>query len=166
MAIGSILLGMALLVLVGLFLARPFLRPQEKVAVLTEQQLLLEEKETLLDQIQALDFDHETGKIPTELHTHQRAQLVEQATAVLQELDGADGTPVVNRTADEATDIDIEIEAAIARMRRQPAPKRIVPASNGQARFCPQCGNGIDPGDKFCAHCGTNLTLTTSTKTA
>jgi NADH pyrophosphatase NudC (nudix superfamily) len=179
MAIGSILLGVALLVLVGLFVARPFLRTQDGDVVLTEQQLLLEEKEHLLDQIQALDFDHDTGKIPAELHELQRARLVEQATAVLQAIDAAGGapthTPALEDEADAAVDVDIEIEAAIARLRRQRDQKKIEPSTpvaaapattNGHARFCPQCGTPTDPGDRFCAHCGHNLTLKTSTKTA
>ena len=177
MAIGSILLGVALLVLVGLFVARPFLRAQDGEAVLTEKQLLLEEKEHLLDQIQALDFDHETGKIPAELHELQRAQLMEQATAVLQAIDtlGGELPPTPAPDDDTAVDVDIEIEAAIARMRRQSGQKTAPPvtttpattaAANGRTRFCPQCGTPTDPGDRFCAHCGHNLTLKTSTKTA
>jgi multidrug efflux pump subunit AcrA (membrane-fusion protein) len=177
MAIGSILLGVALLVLVGLFIARPFLRPQEEEAVPTEQQLLLEEKEALLDQIQALDFDHETGKIPTQLHELQRARLVEQATAVLQAIDDVGGEEGASfaAPAPEASDIDvdIEIEAAIARVRRQGAQKtapsapELSPAvTNGHTRFCPQCGTPTDSGDRFCANCGNNLTLKTTTKTA
>jgi NADH pyrophosphatase NudC (nudix superfamily) len=165
MAIGSILLGVALFVLVGLFLAHPFLRPQEEAVALTEQQLLLEEKEAILDQIQTLDFDHETGKIPTELHTHQRAQLMEQATAVLQALDEADSSPIVAHTADQAADLDTEMEAIIAQIRRQ--PRQVTDrGSNGNLRFCAQCGNATDSDDKFCAYCGHNLTLTTSTKIA
>ncbi|MAU01345.1 MAG: hypothetical protein CL608_29745 [Anaerolineaceae bacterium] len=176
MAIGSILLGVALLVLLGLFLARPFLRTHEGEAVLTERQLLLEEKEHLLDQIQALDFDHDTGKLPTELHELQRARLMEQATAVLQAIDAFDGEPKPGPAPEEdAVDVDIEIEAAIARTRQQQAQKAAPPApapasaaapANGHARFCPQCGTPTDPGDRFCAHCGHNLTLKTSTKTA
>jgi NADH pyrophosphatase NudC (nudix superfamily) len=175
MATGSILLGVALLVLVGLFIARPFLRPQEQEAVLTEQQLLLEEKEALMDQIQALDFDHDTGKIPSQLHELQRARLVEQAAAVLQAIDTAGGEPPAAPVlADSDVDKDIEIEAAIARMRRQRGQQTASPkaalstasSTNGHARYCPQCGTPTDAGDRFCANCGHNLTQTTTTKTA
>ncbi len=178
MAIGSILVGLALLALVAIFIARPFLRPQERSAALTEQEQLLIEKEALLDQIQALDFDHETGKLPTEVHALQRGKLVEQATAVLQALDTAGGAAAYTFD-DEAEDAalmdmapaldgetDIEIEAAIARMRQHRSQAPTAPLHNGQARFCPQCGTPTDPSDRFCAHCGHNLTLTTSTKTA
>lgn len=170
MATGSILLGLAILLLTGLFIARPFLRPQEEDGELTEYQLLLEEKEHLLDQIQALDFDHDTGKLPTEVHQLQRARLMEEATAVLQQIDQWGGTTA----PPDDVDVDIEIEAAIARLRRQRSQKPAAPAAaaapvsavNGHARFCPQCGTATDPGDKFCAHCGHNLTLESSTKTA
>ena len=170
MAIGSILLGLALFVLVGLFVARPFLRPEDEEAVLAPQQQLLVEKEALLDQIQALDFDHDTGKIPTELHAHQRAKLMEQAPAVLQALDGTGDEAIPGIASDEAADRDIEMEAAIARLRRQrsnaSAATPGVAQGNGHARFCPQCGESTDLGDRFCAHCGHSLALATPTKTA
>lgn len=161
------------MILVGLFIARPFLRAQDGEAVLTERQLLLAEKEHLLDQIQALDFDHETGKLPAEVHEFQRARLMEQATAVLQAIDAAGGEPRFTSTPDDDVDVDIEIEAAIARLRRPrsqktatPTPAPAAAVTNGRTRFCPQCGTPTDPGDRFCANCGHNLTLKTSTKTA
>jgi NADH pyrophosphatase NudC (nudix superfamily) len=176
LATGSILLGVALLVLTGLFVARPFLRPQEEERELTEYQLLLEEKEHLLDQIQALDFDHDTGKLPTEVHALQRARMMEQAAAVLEAIDQASAEPVPAAAVADSVDVDIEVEAAIARLRRQRTQKAaaLVTATpvakvgvvNGHARFCPQCGTATDPDDKFCAHCGHKLTLESSTKTA
>lgn len=172
MTIGTILLGVALFGVVSLFIARPFLRPQEQTAALTQRQLLLEEKEALLDQLQALDFDHDTGKIPTLVHERQRASLVEQATAVLQALDAPEEeTLAVVGQDDYDVDVDIEIEAAVTRLRQQRSKQTAAPAAaatpaNGRARFCPQCGTPTDPGDRFCANCGHNLTLKTSTKTA
>ena len=60
------------------------------------------------------------------------------------------------------------IEAAVARLRvTVPAVAAEVAtevvgeeparAGNGQAKFCPQCGQPADPDDKFCAHCGYRL---------
>lgn len=177
MATGSILLGIALLVLTGLYIARPFLRPQEEETELTAHQQLLEEKEHLLNQIHALDFDHETSKIPTEVHALQRERLVEQATAVLKAIDNAGDDYSPAQTVADSVDIDIEIEAAIAQIRRQRSQKGVAPAAsttpapapsagNGQARFCSQCGTPTDLGDRFCASCGHNLTLKSSTQTA
>ncbi|MCA9897684.1 MAG: zinc-ribbon domain-containing protein [Anaerolineales bacterium] len=172
MATGSILLGMALLVLTGLFIARPFMRPRNEEGDLTEYQLLQEEKEHLLDQIQALDFDLDTGKIPAEVHQLQRARLMEDATAVLKSIDRAGGDGEDTAIVPDAVDMDIEIEAAIARIRQQRRHKKSAPAptvsvaTNGHARFCSQCGTPTDPDDRFCANCGHKLTLESSTKTA
>lgn len=152
MTAGSILLGVALLILVGLFIVRPFLRPQEREAAPSQRQQLLQQKEALLDQIQALDFDRETGKIPTKLHEYQREQLMRQATAVLQALDT---TAVID------PNLEKEIEAAVARLRQQSVA---TPANNGKARFCAQCGKVAASDDKFCTHCGTNLTQTAAAK--
>lgn len=141
MAIGSILLGLALLIVVGLFLARPLLiaKPQP-TKHLTRRQQLEQEKEAYLSEIQALDFDYETGNIPTEVYEQQRAQLVQEAAAILKELD--------NLPAEDG-DVFAQIEAAVAERRHQHAI-----SSNGQASFCTQCGHPLDAGDKFCSRCG------------
>jgi hypothetical protein len=141
MAIGSILLGLSLLLVVGLFLARPLLiaKPQP-TKHLTRRQQLEQDKEAYLSEIRALDFDYETGNIPPEVYDQQRAQLVQEAAAILKELDDLPA---------EDGDVYSQIEAAVAARRHQPAI-----SSNGQARFCTQCGHPLDAGDKFCSRCG------------
>ena len=157
MTIGSILLGVALLILVVLFLARPFVQRASLTHLpRTDRQRLLARKEAILTQILALEFDYETGKVPAEVYQPQREAMVDEAAVVLQELDAL---PPVGR-------VDAEIEAAIAQLRGQTAiatPPVAVPAvvpatgKNGHGRFCTQCGSPIDPGDKFCARCGHKL---------
>ena len=144
MAIGSILLGLALLIVAGLYLARPLLtaQPQSKTYHAKRQQME-EEKEIYLNEIRALDFDHETGKIPTEVYEQQRAQLVSEAAIILKELDEL---PAVNG------DVNSQIEAAVAERRHQHAMSK-----NGQTGYCTQCGQPLDAGDKFCARCGQPL---------
>lgn len=155
MTIGSILLGIALITLVGLYLARPFFRRDEVEMSerLTPRQKLEIEKEAVLTKIRQTDFDFATGTIPAEVHEEQRAQLVAQAAEILQQID---------ELADEEETIDAAIETAVAQIRRQTAPPAAVkpPAAasgNGQAKFCPQCGSPVDPGDKFCTNCGHKL---------
>lgn len=140
MTTGSLLLGFAIFLVVLLFLARPFLAvPVGQTAVsFTPRQQLLAQKNGLLDDIHALDFDHETGKVPTAVYQPQRQQLVEAAAIVLQQLDQLGSTPGYQQR-------DAEIEAAIAKLRQN----RATPA-----RFCPQCGQPVDANDKFCAACG------------
>lgn len=187
MSTGSILLGFALFVGVAFVLAYPFLLPkarQRPAAVdSSAREQLLAEKEMLLTRLRALDFDYETGKIPDDAYESQRLSLKAETAAVLQALDRMPADPhtagidneieaAISRRRQHvgqippATAAD-EIEAAIAR-RRQPAGKTSPVAaagaavhSNGDgamaARFCPQCGQATDAGDKFCAHCGAAL---------
>ena len=163
MTIGSILLGVALAILVGLVLARPLLQAsREEQKKLSRRQILLAEKEAILSQIRDLDFDHDTGKMPDEIHERQRAQLMNNAADILKELEQMAGkapqpaAPILNGTMDA----DADIEAAITRMRQtkkaKTAPKPRSTSANGGG-FCPQCGNAFDSGDKFCVSCGHKL---------
>ena len=151
MTIGSILLGVALLLLVGLFLARPFLK-REIISdhPATKREQLLNEKEALLTQIQKLDFDAETGKIPPEVHQSQREEMKAQAAQILQALDELETHPSA---------IDAEIEAAVARMRKADTAvvKPVAAVRNGKGSYCSQCGNLADAGDNFCTNCGHKL---------
>lgn len=161
--IGSVLLGLALLLIVGLFLARPIIlaaRPQTQ-RPLTPREQLRQRKEALLEEIRTVDFDHETGKLPDDVYEQQRAYLVAETAAVLQQLDALEtAAPAATATSD-ADPVYSEIEAAVARLRQRPAvaptatATRAAPqAANGQTVYCTSCGKPLDPGDKFCAYCG------------
>lgn len=183
MPIGSILLGLALLFGVGLFITRPFWMPERKApAQMTRREILEAQKAVLLDEIKAVDFDYETGKIPAEVYQPRREFLVRQTADLLQEIDalGPAGEELVDAgdgemlvPAVEAPQapapvdaaVIAEIEAAIARVRQvQTAPVTLVerPAPAGEtngnlgpaSRFCSQCGQARESGDKFCAYCG------------
>lgn len=150
MTVGSLLLGLALLLLVGLFVARPLLQPERRRPYSpTARQQLLDQKEVLLAQILALDFDVETGKVPVELYQPQRQALMSQTARLLEQLD--------QLPHEEA--IDTAIETAVAQLRqvRPPAPVSTVAGDTDSARFCPQCGQLAEAGDKFCAYCGQPL---------
>jgi hypothetical protein len=140
MTTGSILLAIALFMVLLLYLLRPFLTPSPANEPIKPQQRLLAEKERVLDQIRALDFDYTAGKIPDDIYQAQRSHLIHEAAHVLQQLDNQTAAP---------TDIEAAIETAVARLRQI--------SSNGQGEFCPQCGRSTDPNDKFCAACGHQL---------
>lgn len=145
MTAGSILLGIALLIIVILFVARPLLTPKPvESSRASERRRLEQQKEAILHEIRELDFDHETGKVPTDVYDGQRAHLMAQAAAILQTLD---------EIADESNeDLRRQIEAVIAQHRHQPT--KPVAVSNGQGGFCTNCGRHLEQGDKFCAGCG------------
>jgi len=168
MDIGSLLLSLALLLLVGFIVARPILEQRgarEKEISRADQ--LVAERESLLTALRDLDFDHATGKISDEDYAPQRAQLVAQGVAVLKQLDAL--RPALREDTASAAD---EIERAVAARRKTRAAATVedqieaevaarrkpVPAAN--AVICPNCGASAQPGDRFCPKCGQTLALT------
>ena len=168
MSIGSVLLGLSLLIIVGLILGQPFWMSREpEPRPRSRKQQLLQQKEALMEEIRALDFEYDTGKLPEDTYQAQRADLMALTTQTLKVLDDL-GTEA------PSDDVADQIEAAINRVRAQRQSPGAVPASiaatmaptavgpksrNGQALFCTQCGTKVDASDKFCAACGNKLAV-------
>ncbi len=95
MELGAIFLILALAVVIGLFVSRPFLnaepaRPAKEMAETDtdhHRSSVLAERDRLLNALQELDFDHSLGKIPAEDYQPQRTLLLQRAANVLRELD-------------------------------------------------------------------------------
>lgn len=185
MDIGSIFLILGLLLVVGLFVARPLL--EERSADLSQEDheisSLLAERDRLLTALQELDFDNSLGKIPEDEYPAQRALLMQRGVEVLRRLDAlqADGY-----TGGEEERLD----AAVAARRVETASQLVTAAANGSpvrvkptplavgqdddletliatrrrdrnekaAGFCPQCGGAVQKSDLFCPKCGKKLT--------
>ena len=145
MTTGSILLTTALLIVLLLYLVRPFFTPTTTTEQLTARQKLLSQKDRLLDQIRALDFDHTTGKLPDDVYEPQRAHLVREAAVVLQKLEAT--------TMDPADDMETAIETAVAHLRQSPRPTTAKAAAR-PGGYCSQCGEPLAADDNFCAVCG------------
>ncbi len=169
MELGALFLILALALLVGMYLSRPFFSleneqpaAEAQPAEQQEEQLrsaLLGERERLLTALQELDFDHYLGKIPEEDYGLQRAALAHEAAEVLRRLDelppleplevpaaaAVPAAPVVVEPPDE------KLELLIATHRRDRLEKSV--------GFCPRCGKPIKKSDKFCSRCGMPITL-------
>lgn len=176
MDIGSILLLLALLVLTGLFIARPLI-DREAVVVSPEDDqqehkisTLLAERDRVLTALQELDFDNALGKIPEQDYPVQRALLLQQGADVLRKLDEYDQVAPANdieERIEEAIaerraisvgqaetdpesmlvmDVDDEVEVQLAKRKRARQDK--------SAGFCPQCGRPVQKSDSFCPKCG------------
>jgi hypothetical protein len=123
MDIGSIFLILALLIFVGLFVARPlFERKAIPVAAgqdLEEHELsaLLAERDRLLNALQELDFDHTLGKIPDEDYPGQRAALLQRGADVLRQIDA-------HSLQAAGGDFEARLEAAISARRADAAHAR------------------------------------------
>ena len=169
MTTGALLFDIALVLVVLAIVVRPFVAHQAQRRRTGELSALVAEKEALLDQIKQLEFDHDTGKVPDEAYEPLRASLLENAAAVLRELD-ARGVATIDTLAGE---VDEQIEQAISQRRRvtkpvtplEPAPRQAQPvlaaapagAPATNAQFCTQCGAAVDTDDRFCARCGHQL---------
>jgi hypothetical protein len=183
MDIGSILLILALMILVGVYILRPVM--ERKSVLVTEEDrsesALLAERDRILDAIQELDFDHTMGKIPAEEYPMQRAQLLQRGADILRQLD-------TTQDAVPSNDADVRLEAVISARRavpvmangeepsQPPAPQAApagLPSSDDEledlisarrssnqgkaAGFCHRCGQAIQQNDHFCANCGATI---------
>jgi chromosome segregation ATPase len=100
MGIGAILLILALIILVGLFVGRPFLELESETAqdfsMLSterynhERTILLAKSDQNLLTLQELDFDYKLGKIQQEDYSYQREILMKQGAANFRKLDEID----------------------------------------------------------------------------
>jgi len=149
---------------------------------------LLAERDALYTAIRDLDFDFQTGKLLEADYRVMREKYTARGVEILKELDAlgldrqlqiADSrrrTTVSSRPPVVADDVEAavqarrkskspvagrmaeedEIEAAI-RARRQ--TKISSQQSTASHQACPSCGAPFDPADRFCAKCGTALTM-------
>ena len=175
LTIGSMLLGAALVLIVVLYLARPFAMPEDEVRRVNRETIdgLLLRKESILRDIRELDDDYEGAKVAPELYMVRRPQMVKQAALIMKQLDDHgfievdDAVPADVDAQIEAAvrrvrtpqQLDEQLEAAIQQARRKPAAPAAAPVvvANGAAHYCPQCGRRVEPEDRFCPKCGQNL---------
>ncbi len=169
MELGAIFLILAVLVLVGLFVSRPFIESRRAYAISAEEHEishLLAERDSLITALQELDFDHVLGKIPTEDYPNMRAALLTHAADVLRRVDE------LQPQKTSVADAESRVEAAIAARRADASAAAQLPASTSDddledliaARrahrkeksggFCPNCGKPVLRSDRFCPSCG------------
>jgi len=174
MDIGAIFLLLSVCLLVGLFVARPFMERRRFSAASGDDQALssrLAERDRLIGALQELDFDFTLGKIPAQDYPAMRADLLRHASDILRELD----TFQPQTTA--RVDAESRVEAVIAARRADAAVGNAVKqevtdedieelvASRRTARkekaagFCPKCGKPVLRSDRFCPACGKSISL-------
>jgi rubrerythrin len=185
MDLGSLFLILAVLIIVGVFISRPFFMklaaknaPQATSEREREHSTLLAEHERLLTALQELDFDHTLGKIPDEDYPTQREELLKAGAGVLRQLDNFE-PQVSTLAAEDRLEAAIASRRADASARRKGQPQAAAVAagpavvvedelealiqSRRQARpekaggFCPRCGRPVQKSDQFCPKCGAKL---------
>ena len=91
---------------------------------------LLEDRETLYESIQELDFDYRMGKVEEDDYRQTRARYESQAVELLKAIDGTNG---------RAEAVEDRIEQEIAALRRSPKGKKscLSELQNRSPRQCP-----------------------------
>jgi hypothetical protein len=139
MDLGSIFFIFALLVLVGIFIGRPFFEGEAGDSAASQidagsaredqkRSALLAERDRVLNALTELDFDHAVGKIPEEDYPSQRRTLMETGAQVLRELDKFEIDEITSEKKIPFADItEARLEAAIAARRLMTAPAENLP---------------------------------------
>jgi len=144
MDLGSVFLILAVIILVGVFISRPFFEKEnapttEAVqAALDREHLhssLLAEQDRLLNALQELDFDNALGKIPAEDYQIQRIGLLQQGAAVLRQLDSFQVEKAQEASAEDRLEAVIAARRADAAGRsqnmKQPPAVAVAPPPGG-----------------------------------
>ena len=181
--IGSLFLVLALALVVGLFIAQPFitgfkLRDSEAAQAREHQRsALLAERDRVLNALQELDFDNALGKIPAEEYPIQRAALLKTGADTLRRLDEFEasaeeitGGPssAGAALASRSRSAEDRIEAAVAARRADASQPAVVAAGNGNGHHPAPAGESEalenliasrkrerkESAGGFCPHCG------------
>lgn len=115
MPLSSVLLLLALLVLVALFVARPFLDPRSADEGQDEISPWIAERERVLDALAELDADFQLGKVPEEVYQPQRQQLLAKGAQALKELEKLGAKPDKDSRVVSDDDLEKIIEARKAK---------------------------------------------------
>ncbi|MCL4561870.1 MAG: zinc ribbon domain-containing protein [Chloroflexi bacterium] len=180
MDLGSLFLIFTVIVLVSLFISRPFLKRQPSASVSAELDLqdnehqrsaLLADRDRIINALQELDFDNVLGKIPAEEYPAQRLALLTSGADILRKLDAYAQVSPEQGAEDR-------LEAAIAARRadlarRTPDKPSLAAAEADEVErliatrrrsqavksggFCPKCGRPVQKIDRFCPKCGASL---------
>ena len=139
MPIGTLLLGLALLIIAGFIIALPLLDRRRPALQPPSKRTALEaERKDTVRAIRELDFDHRTHKINDDDYKQLREAHVQRGAQVLRDLS----------VLAERNDGD-EIEQRVAALRKR--------ADVDATLTCPACGRAVTAVDKFCPQCGRRL---------
>lgn len=154
MDIGTIFLGLAMLILTGAIIARPLIERSSHSPSQKERRLstLQAERDRVLTFLEELEMDHTMGKLLDEDFLQQRSQLVSQGAEILRQIDELRGLTARDDARPERIgEIEDELEAAVRRLRAH--------SSDHEPAYCGACGSEVAAGDLFCVQCGTSLSV-------
>lgn len=152
---GAILVGIAIVLVVGAYVTRPLFEGTSEQRIerrSSPRQELITRRDALYALIRELDDDLQTGKVTEQDYQVERKRLVAEGVAILKQLDELPEEELEDLALTGVDALDAEIEAAVRALRQKPAAPEAAPA-----RFCTQCGRRASPEDRFCGGCGAPL---------
>lgn len=152
----------AALAIAGLFITRPlFVGEPRRIPVspgTTRRDALLRRKENVYAAIKDLEFEFRTGKLSPADHAELRERYRAEALEILQELEEVEGELRTSRQAKPRP-------RCSACGHRNPSNSNFCEACGSPiegGHTCPVCNTAPEPGDRFCAICGSGLTQSTA----
>ncbi len=160
MTIGAVLVGLALLALIGSIVLRPLVQRGSRDEA-TPEEHAPPRLEAVLAALRDLDFDHQTGKVAEEDYTPARAGLLAKAA---QAMDGGPQSSVEDILEERVREIRRRLDEAEPATYCSGCGGRALPGDRfcprcglAQADACPSCGRRIEPDDRYCVECGCRL---------
>ena len=169
--IGSILLGLALLVVVVAVLVNPLVGRDSETPDQPEQAVdlspaadLAAQQEAVVATIRELDFDYSVGKLPEDEYQVQRAhwkalgvEILKQMEALTPENDPLEAVIRSHRRKKRPAASTTQETAREAKPRRSTATNTAGAAPTATTTVCRTCGRKLEAGDAFCPKCGTRV---------
>lgn len=161
--------ALALILLTGLAIFWPYLRPQLTLDLAADVDprllTLYAHRDKLYQAVRDARLDLETGKLSAADFEQHEAGLKRQAAEVLRAIDQVEGelfSPQLDAQLETEIaaaraardDHDQALEASIAAARRGKRTGVAAPLAAGADRFCGHCGGPLVVGDRFCGRCG------------
>jgi hypothetical protein len=149
MDLGSIFVGLALVILAVAYIIKPILERSGTTITETERRLstLQAEQERILAAIEELEMDQTMGKVAEEDFQVQRHELLVRGADLLREQDELDPRGLDGEVEyEDLASLESEFEAAVTKLRGG--------VEDPDISFCGACGAKLMMGDSFCASCG------------
>ncbi len=174
--IGSLLMVLAVVFLVGIYISQPFLsrvmapvkskRKQDSDELERQRSALLAERDRILTSLQDLEFDYALGKVPEEDYPQQRLVFLEEGAEVLRQLDALEPQSQPQLNAADRLEVAVAARRADAKINGNGGTALASAAVTTRRR---PMSNGHDDVEKmvdarrlnrpekavgFCPHCG------------